>query len=101
MDVNIYQLAQMAIYAAIVIAFWKLKTAKLRAFMVCIWLVVFLANPLRSQIEGVASLERVALKNHKIPARVVVESKSFKVRQKEELNSLTNQSEGISNEINH
>ena len=101
MSIQIYQLLTLVIYVTLIVAFWKIKSKNARIVIVVIGFIAFATSPLRHKQEGAGGLERSINRFESVPNKIVVERPVFEDRQKQQFNSLKNDSENMKDEIHN
>ncbi len=101
MTIQVYQLATMATFVIMALAFWKIENKYVRIAIAVTAFILFAVSPFRHHQEGVASLERNVSKFEDVPSKVAVEQESFAHKQQREMRDLKNQSGDMKNEIHN
>ena len=80
---------------------WRADSIKVRLFLALLAIVLFAFNPLKFKESGFGEIEARKVQEFKVPPKTVVDFQSFEERQKQEMKSLKNQSEGMKDEIHN
>ena len=101
MNIQLYQLFTVMLWAAMALAFWKIEHTKIRIIIAVSALLLFAFNPIRLEEKNVSVLEEPGGKIFVVPPKTIIDSKSFEDMQKEEMESLKTQSEEKQNEVHN
>lgn len=101
MDIQVIQIITVLIWGALAFVFWKVKAVKGRVAIGLIAALLFLFNPVKFTTGSIASIERLSGKDFAVPPKTIVDSKSFEDKQKQEMESLKNQSEDMKHEVHN
>lgn len=101
MEIQLYQLIQIAIYLALAIVLWKNKNTYVKLSCAVLIIIVFALNPFRFSQEGGAAIERSTNRFDDLPSKVIVPERNFGQSQSEEMKTLRQQSKELKDEIDN